>query len=63
MDFAHKANANNVVLFHHDPYHTDRELEELLAEARSRRPGMDDRVSLAYEGMMIVLDNEGTMSN
>jgi len=57
MEFAHKAGAVNVVLFHHDPYHTDRELEVLLMEAREKWPGMEDRVSLAYEGMTITLDN------
>jgi hypothetical protein len=49
-------------LFHHDPYHTDTELEELLAEAQGKWPGMEDCVSLAYEGMTIVLDNEGVTS-
>jgi ribonuclease BN (tRNA processing enzyme) len=57
MEFAHKAGAVNVVLFHHDPYHTDSELEVLLMEAREKWPGMEDRVSLAYEGMTITLDN------
>jgi hypothetical protein len=47
------------VLFHHDPYHTDDELEALLADARASRPGMDDRISLAYEGMTIVFDDAG----
>ena len=59
MEFAHKADVDKVVLFHHDPYHTDIELEELLVEARGKWPGMEDRISLAYEGMTIVLENEG----
>jgi len=56
MEFAHKAAVDNLVLFHHDPYHTDSELEELLVEARRKWPGMEERVCLAYEGMTIVLD-------
>jgi phosphoribosyl 1,2-cyclic phosphodiesterase len=56
MEFAHKTGAGNVVLFHHDPYHTDAELEELLSEAREKWPGMEDRVNLAHEGMTIALD-------
>jgi hypothetical protein len=47
------------VLFHHDPYHTDRELEVLLAEVHEQRPEMKERVCLAYEGMTIVLDGDG----
>ena len=59
MDFAQKAKVDRVILFHHDPYHTDIELEELLGEARSKWPGMEDRVFLAHEGMSIVLDEDG----
>ena len=59
MEFAHKAAADNVVLFHHDPYHTDGELEELLIEARQKWPGMEDRVTLAHEGMTIMLEDGG----
>jgi phosphoribosyl 1,2-cyclic phosphodiesterase len=59
MEFADKANVDRLVLFHHDPYHTDDELEALLADAISVRPDMDDRISLAYEGMTIVLNEAG----
>jgi phosphoribosyl 1,2-cyclic phosphodiesterase len=59
MEFAYKANVDQLVLFHHDPYHTDGELEDLLVEARGKWPGMENRVRLAYEGMTIVLDKEG----
>jgi phosphoribosyl 1,2-cyclic phosphodiesterase len=59
MEFANKANVDRLVLFHHDPYHTDEELEALLAGARRNWPGLEDRVSLAYEGMSISLDEDG----
>jgi hypothetical protein len=59
MVFAHKAGVENVVLFHHDPYHTDGELEELLVEARGKWPGMEDRICLAAEGMTVVLGDDG----
>ena len=59
MEFANKADVDKLVLFHHDPYHTDAELEALLAEARSNWPGMEGRVCLAYEGMTVVLDDSG----
>jgi phosphoribosyl 1,2-cyclic phosphodiesterase len=59
MEFAHKSDVDKVVLFHHDPYHTDDELEELLREARGKWPGMEQRVCLAYEGMTIDLGADG----
>ena len=34
-----RPSVDQLVLFHHDPYHTDDELEELLAEARDKWPG------------------------
>jgi ribonuclease BN (tRNA processing enzyme) len=61
MEFAHKADVDKLVLFHHDPYHSDSELEELLDEARRKWPGKEDRVCLAYEGMSIELDDESSV--
>jgi phosphoribosyl 1,2-cyclic phosphodiesterase len=58
MTFAHKAHADHLVLFHHDPYHSDGDLEELLKEACARGEP-DARVVLAYEGMAIDLDRAG----
>jgi phosphoribosyl 1,2-cyclic phosphodiesterase len=59
MVFAAKSEVDQVVLFHHDPYHTDADLEPLLTAARARWDGPDDRVRLAQEGMTIVLDRDG----
>jgi ribonuclease BN (tRNA processing enzyme) len=59
MSFARKAEVGTVVLFHHDPYHTDDELELLLAEARTQWNGLNDQVRLAYEGLTIELDGTG----
>jgi ribonuclease BN (tRNA processing enzyme) len=59
MGFAHKAAARSVVLFHHDPYHTDDELDVLLADARRRWAGAHEQVCLAHEGMTITLDGDG----
>jgi phosphoribosyl 1,2-cyclic phosphodiesterase len=59
MEFANKADVDRLVLFHHDPYHTDVELEDLLVEARGNWPGMEARVCLAAEGMTIALDGAG----
>jgi phosphoribosyl 1,2-cyclic phosphodiesterase len=59
MEFATKSDVDHVVLFHHDPYHTDVELEALLAEVRDAYPEHKDRVSLAYEGMRVLLDDVG----
>ena len=62
MEFAHKADVDQVVLFHHDPYHSDIELEELLDEARGKWPGKEERVCLAFEGMSIELEDKGSVS-
>jgi phosphoribosyl 1,2-cyclic phosphodiesterase len=59
MEFAHKAGVRNLVLFHHDPYHADDELEALLSEARTIWPWAQDRIYLASEGMTITLDSDG----
>jgi len=53
LEFADKADVGRLVLFHHDPYHTDEELEGLLALVHAQRPSMHERVCLAYEGMTI----------
>lgn len=60
MRFAQKAEIDTLVLFHHDPYHTDDELEQLLAEALRRWDTTGERVWLAREGMTIVLDRDGS---
>ncbi len=59
MGFATKADVDRVILFHHDPYHTDDELEQLLVEARQQCAMVDDSVCLAHEGMTVALDRDG----
>jgi phosphoribosyl 1,2-cyclic phosphodiesterase len=59
ISFARKAEVGTVVLFHHDPYHTDDELDQLLAAAHERWETDHERVCLAYEGMTVVLDAGG----
>jgi ribonuclease BN (tRNA processing enzyme) len=59
MEFASKADVERVVLFHHDPYHDDDDLEELLTEARAKWSGPDEHVQLASERMTIVFDESG----
>ena len=59
MEFARKTDVDDLVLFHHDPYHSDDELEALLGEAQGKWPGREEHVCLAYEGMTIVFDGEG----
>ena len=56
VEFAYKADVDQLVLFHHDPYHTDDELEALLATVKEQHPLMNERVRLAFEGMTITLD-------
>lgn len=57
--FARKAEVGNLVLFHHDPYHTDAQLEALVVEARAIWGDGCDCVCPAWEGMTIELDSHG----
>ena len=53
---AAEANAKHLVLFHHDPSHSDEMLDELVAEAQCSARGYGlANVSAAYEGMRICL--------
>jgi phosphoribosyl 1,2-cyclic phosphodiesterase len=61
MEFASKALVERVLLFHHDPYHNDADLDELLDEARTRWSGPPEHVQLACEGMTIVMDEHGVL--
>ena len=56
MEFATKSAVGRVVLFHHDPYHNDNDLEELLNDARSKWTGNEDHVQLASERMTITFE-------
>ena len=57
--FARKADIDRLVLFHHDPYHTDAELEALVADARRIWGDGEERVCAAWEGMTIDLAERG----
>jgi phosphoribosyl 1,2-cyclic phosphodiesterase len=59
LQFAQRSRVGKLVLFHHDPYHTDADLEALLDGARRELDMPDDWVSLAYEGMRVELDDVG----
>jgi phosphoribosyl 1,2-cyclic phosphodiesterase len=59
IEFATRAAVEKLILFHHDPYHSDEDLEELLKEARTHWPGAEENVQLAYEGMSLQLDDAG----
>ena len=59
MEFADKSGVRKLVLFHHDPYHTDDELEDVLLEAQTIWSSAEDRVCLASEGMTITFDDGG----
>jgi phosphoribosyl 1,2-cyclic phosphodiesterase len=55
VSFARKAGVGRLVLFHHDPYHPDEELETLVEAARTLWGEDDHRVIAAWEGMTIAL--------
>jgi hypothetical protein len=43
------------VLFHHDPLHTDDQLESMLAEAQPGATATSVPVELGYEGQVLQL--------
>jgi phosphoribosyl 1,2-cyclic phosphodiesterase len=53
--FAEVVGARRLVLFHHEPLHTDGSLERLEARARSLADGNEDWSALAREGMVVEL--------
>ena len=55
VTFAELAAVRRLVLFHHDPLHTDDDLESLCARARQLWRGDGAEPELAYEGMQIEL--------
>lgn len=54
VDFAKMAKVGRLIMFHHDPMHTDDQLEAMLARVRELA-GPDFDAELAREGMEIVL--------
>jgi len=60
VTFAELAAVRRLVLFHHDPLHTDDDLERLCARARQLWRGTGAEPELAYEGMQIDLSNRET---
>jgi phosphoribosyl 1,2-cyclic phosphodiesterase len=55
VTFAARAGARRLVLFHHDPMHTDDQLDAMLAEARSVASETSVEVELAREGAVYEL--------
>jgi phosphoribosyl 1,2-cyclic phosphodiesterase len=53
IEFALRSRVGRLVLFHHDPYHTDGDLDALLAGAQRVAGTPDDWMCLAHEGMTI----------
>ena len=58
LQFARRVAARRTLLFHHDPAHTDGDLDALLEEARSRWAeggGKEDAIAIAAEGMTVAV--------
>ena len=56
VEFARKAEVRQLVLFHHDPYHDDDQLDELRVVAMKMLGRGEDAVQLAYKGMHFALN-------
>jgi ribonuclease BN (tRNA processing enzyme) len=58
LTFASRTGAENTMLFHHDPLHTDAMLDEMLVAARGRwreLGGADEQLTLAVENAEVEL--------
>src|SRR4051794_30631797 len=58
LQFARRVAARETLLFHHDPAHTDDDLDAMLEEARTRwtaAGGHERPVSMAAEGLLVTL--------
>jgi phosphoribosyl 1,2-cyclic phosphodiesterase len=55
VTFARRAGARRLVLFHHDPLHTDGQMEGVLARAKELNASGPGEVELAREGMSFEL--------
>ena len=54
--FARASGARRLLLFHHDPSHSDETLEQMQSDARTASPDDDEPPTLAREGMVVDLD-------
>jgi phosphoribosyl 1,2-cyclic phosphodiesterase len=57
--FAQKTDVDHLVLFHHDPGHTDAEMDAQVDEARRLWGDSSHRVCSAWDGMVIDLEPAG----
>jgi phosphoribosyl 1,2-cyclic phosphodiesterase len=58
LQFARRVTARKTLLFHHDPRHTDEELDAMLDEARTRwmaGGGQRDTIAMAAEGLRVTV--------
>ena len=58
VEFARASGVEQLVLFHHDPLHSDDQLRALEARARALWGSEGSAPQLAYEGMKLALDTE-----
>jgi ribonuclease BN (tRNA processing enzyme) len=59
VTLARAAGVRQLLLFHHDPSHSDAELEGLLSVAIRSWDGSGHPPALAYEGMTVTLESAG----
>jgi phosphoribosyl 1,2-cyclic phosphodiesterase len=61
LELAAAAGARMVLLFHHDPSRTDREVESILRAARAQAAPTGVAVDLGRDGTMLTLGDRGTV--
>ena len=53
MTFARLAKVRRYVMFHHDPQHSDEQLDRILAYARELWGEDGDSIEMAHEGLRV----------
>jgi phosphoribosyl 1,2-cyclic phosphodiesterase len=65
LQFARRVDARSTLLSHHDPRHTDDQLDAMLADARTRwmeGGGREDAIAMAAEGTAVRVDQAASRS-
>ncbi len=61
LTVAKASNAKSLALFHHDPYHSDDQIDQILASVLEKNDGKLERIYAASEGMSIDLNQQSSI--
>jgi ribonuclease BN (tRNA processing enzyme) len=58
---AKASNAKALALFHHDPYHSDEQIDQILSSVIDQNHGKINKIYAAFEGMTVDLRQHSTI--